>query len=76
MIKISITGHGGHCCEAWAEGGGSIYFAVGYSIEDAIGRLVKEHPEYFGVEIEVDHSVSTTAYERDLMDNYTGTNDE
>ena len=58
-MKIIIDGHGGHCCEAYLDGTG--IWEIGYTIEDAVCRLLR-HPEC-GVEIEI-LPCSTTAYER------------
>lgn len=58
-MKITISGHGGHCCEAYSDK--SMEF--GYTIEEAIGNLITKHPEDFGIEIEV-LDCGTTAYDR------------
>lgn len=59
MIKIEISGHGGHCCEAYSDN----HMEVGQTIEEAIGRLITMHPEDFGIEINL-YDCQTTAYNR------------
>lgn len=58
-MKITIDGHGGHCCEAHS----GKNTEIGYTIEEAIGRLIAKHPEEFGIEIEI-LDCETSAYDR------------
>jgi hypothetical protein len=58
MQKIKIKGHGGHLCEAWLNE--TVIMEIGDSIENAIGKLIKNHPEC-GFELEIS-PCSTTAY--------------
>jgi hypothetical protein len=60
MQKIIIDGHGGHLCEAHLNETG--IFEVGETIEEAIGKLIKNHKES-GFEIKI-LPCSTTAYEK------------
>ena len=58
-MKITIDGHGGHLCEAWLDGTG--IWETGISIDEAIGRLLRYHPQECGVEIKI-LPCETTAY--------------
>lgn len=60
-MTIYISGHGGHLCEAWL--GETCIHEVGSTIEEAIGRLVRNNPEKFKLKIDI-YRCETTAYER------------
>lgn len=66
-MKIIIDGHGGHLCKAQFDG--TNYFAVGETIEEAIGILICSHAEEFGFEINI-LPCQTTAYERSNAEKY------
>ena len=59
--KIVIDGHGGHLCAAYLPDRGM--HAVGDTIEQAIGRLVRENKEEFNVSVQI-LPCETTAYDR------------
>lgn len=69
-MKITISGHGGHCCEAYSDES----LEIGYTIEEAIGRLISKHANEFGIEIEV-LDCQTTAYDRSDLFNREKKND-
>lgn len=58
MQKIKIKGHSGHLCEAWLNETGIM--EISDSVENAIGKLIKNHPEC-GFQLEIS-PCSTTAY--------------
>lgn len=61
-MKITISGHGGHCCEAYLNG----CMEIGYTINDAIGQLIRNHPKECGLDVEI-LPCSTSAYERSFV---------
>ena len=64
MQIIKIKGHGGHLCEAWLNE--TKIMEISDSIENAIGKLIKNHPEC-GFKLEIS-PCSTSAYIRSGID--------
>lgn len=57
--KITVDGHGGHMCEAFFDGD----YAVGHTIEEAVGLLVIKNQKHFNTEVNV-LPCQTSAYDR------------